>query len=164
MHDAGKIGIKESILSKPGRLTDEEYEHIKQHPTIGEHILRPLLREAPEILQIVRSHHERIDGGGFPDGLVGEAIPFLARIVSVADTFDAMTTARPYRPSPGEDRAYAEFEKCKGTQFDHDVVAAFLSVAASRDFPIETPEKIRHLLPAALTPQPIPQPPSKTHL
>ncbi len=160
LHDAGKIGIKESILLKPARLTEEEYEHIKTHPVIGERILRPLLGDAPAILQVVRSHHERVDGGGFPDGLIGDEIPLLVRIVTVADTFDAMTTGRPYRPGLSAERAFEEFERCKGTQFDPDVVDSFLSAAVSRSFPIKTPEKIKHFLPETLSPQPIPQPPS----
>ena len=147
-------------MLKPSRLTSDEYEHIKLHPVIGEHILAPLLRDAPGILQIVRSHHEQIDGSGFPDGLKGDDIPLLARVVSVADTFDAMTTARPYRPSRSVEEAYAEFERCKGTQFDPDVVVGFLSAAAKRDFPISTPEKMKRLLPDSLSPEPIPKPPT----
>ena len=96
IHDIGKIGVKESILLKPGKLTDEEMAHIKTHPARGFEICAPLKSLEP-CLPIIRSHHERIDGDGYPDGLKGEKIPLLARIAAVADAFDAMTTDRPYR-------------------------------------------------------------------
>jgi response regulator RpfG family c-di-GMP phosphodiesterase len=98
VHDIGKIGVREVVLNKAGPLTDEEYQHIMTHPMVGWRILSPLLGDTPRALNIVRSHHERFDGRGIPDGLMGEAIPLEARIVAVADTFDAMTSIRPYRP------------------------------------------------------------------
>jgi putative nucleotidyltransferase with HDIG domain len=97
LHDIGKIGTRESVLRKPGPLTPEEFVHITEHTVLGERILAPLARANPTVLSIVRSHHERVDGGGFPDHLNGERIPMSARIVAVADAFDAMTTDRSYR-------------------------------------------------------------------
>jgi putative two-component system response regulator len=125
LHDIGKIGTRDSVLQKPGPLTVSEFEEIKKHVTEGEEILQPLRREHPLVLQIVRNHHERMDGSGFPDGLIGDAIPMVARVVAVVDAFDAMTTNRSYRQprSPGE--ALAELVKHSGVQFDTDVVNAF---------------------------------------
>lgn len=109
LHDIGKIGVKESILLKPGKLTDEEMAHIRTHPTRGYDICGPLKSLEP-CLTIIRSHHERMDGQGYPDGLSGEAIPLAARITAVADAFDAMTTDRPYRKGMEIDTALAIFE------------------------------------------------------
>ena len=130
VHDIGKIGVRETILNKPGKLTDAEYEHIMTHPVVGWRILAPLLGDTPVALNIVRSHHERFDGRGVPDGLVGAAIPLEARIAAVADAFDAMTSVRPYRPEgmTVED-AVQEIVRCSGTQFDPDVVAAVVRSA-----------------------------------
>lgn len=125
LHDIGKIGTREDILNKPGPLTPSEFEHIKGHVVLGERILAPALAESPTVLGIVRSHHERLDGGGFPDGLTGQAIPREARIVSVVDAFDAMTTNRAYRPSRTPEEAIEELQRCAGTHFDPDVVVAF---------------------------------------
>ncbi|MBA7665505.1 Cyclic di-GMP phosphodiesterase [subsurface metagenome] len=127
VHDIGKIGIRESVLNKPGSLTEEEYEHIKLHSETGEHILNPIV-EDEEILKAVRHHHERYDGLGYPDGLKGEQIPQLARIIAVADTFDAMTSERPYRKAMSKEAACAEVERCRGTQFDPEAADAFLEV------------------------------------
>lgn len=127
VHDIGKIGVREEVLNKPGKLTDAEYEHIMTHPVVGWRILAPLLADTPAALNIVRSHHERYDGRGIPDRLVGTAIPIEARIAAAADAFDAMTSDRPYRPDGLRlDEAVAEIVRCSGTQFDPDVVAAFL--------------------------------------
>lgn len=125
LHDLGKIGVREEVLHKKGKLTQEEYLHIMEHPAIGARILGPLMKDAPVSLAIVRSHHERIDGRGLPDGLAGDAIPLPVRIVSVADSFDAMTSVRPYRPSLDIARAFQELEVGKGKQFAADVVDAF---------------------------------------
>jgi HD-GYP domain-containing protein (c-di-GMP phosphodiesterase class II) len=125
LHDIGKIGTREDILNKPGPLTPEEFEHIKGHAALGERILAPTLAESPMVLRIVRSHHERMDGGGFPDGLVGTQIPVEARIVAVVDAFDAMTTNRAYRPSRTPADAVDELRRCAQTHFDPEVVDAF---------------------------------------
>jgi putative nucleotidyltransferase with HDIG domain len=126
LHDIGKIGTREAVLNKPSPLTAEEFEHVKLHTVLGERILSPFLAESPTVLQIVRSHHERLDGGGFPDALAGDAIPMEARIVAVVDAFDAMTTNRAYRVSRTPDQAIVELQQCRGTHFDPDVVDAFL--------------------------------------
>jgi putative nucleotidyltransferase with HDIG domain len=126
LHDIGKIGTRDAVLNKPGPLTREEFEEIKKHVVEGEEILEPLRRDHPVVLEIVRSHHERMDGSGFPDRLRGEAIPMAARLVSVVDAFDAMTTNRAYRASRQPADAMEELHRCAGIQFDPDVVAAFL--------------------------------------
>jgi putative nucleotidyltransferase with HDIG domain len=125
LHDIGKIGTPESILRKPGPLTTDEFTSISEHTILGERILAPLVRENPTVLSIVRSHHERVDGGGFPDRLEGSRIPWAARIVAVADAFDAMTTDRSYRASLPPGTALAELVSHAGSHFDADVVAAF---------------------------------------
>ena len=128
VHDIGKIGVREDVLNKPGKLTDAEYEHIMTHPVVGWRILAPLLGETPVALNIVRSHHERYDGRGVPDRLAGEQIPFEARIAAVADSFDAMTSDRPYRPEGMSlDASVAELVRCSGTQFDPQIVAAMVA-------------------------------------
>ena len=125
LHDIGKIGTRDVVLNKPGPLTPDEFEEIKKHVVEGEEILEPLRREHPLVLDIVRSHHERIDGTGFPDRLTGPSIPIVARLVAVADAFDAMTTSRAYRPSRTPGEALDELDRCKGTHFDAPVVSAF---------------------------------------
>jgi putative two-component system response regulator len=125
LHDIGKIGTREAILNKPGPLTMEEFAHVKVHVTLGERILAPFMSESPAVLRIVRSHHERTDGGGFPDGLRAGEIPAEARLVAVVDAFDAMTTNRAYRPSRTPSEAVEELRHCAGMHFDPDVVEAF---------------------------------------
>ena len=125
IHDIGKIGIRESVLDKPGKLTDEEYQHIKSHPELGERILAPIVEDR-EIMDMVRHHHERYDGRGYPDGLEAEQIPAGARIMAVADSYDAMTSDRPYRQAMSAEEACAEIQRCRDSQFDTDVVDAFL--------------------------------------
>ena len=128
VHDIGKIGVREDVLNKPGKLTDAEYEHIMTHPVLGWRILAPLLGETPVALNIVRSHHERYDGHGVPDRLTGDQIPLEARIAAVADSFDAMTSDRPYRPDGMTiEASVAELVRCSGTQFDPAVVAAMVA-------------------------------------
>jgi len=141
LHDVGKIGVSEGILHKAGKLTDVEYRHIMEHPVIGFRILGPLMRDAPGALAIVRSHHERFDGKGLPDGLAGEAISLEARVVAVADAFDAMTSVRPYRPSLAVPIAMKELDENKGIQFDPAVVDAFRRAFPElRTLPIPTPQ------------------------
>ena len=134
VHDIGKIGVREEVLSKAGPLTDEEYEHIMTHPVLGWRILQPLLGENPVALNIVRSHHERFDGRGVPDDFVGDAIPLEARIIAVADAFDAMMSKRPYRNGLTFTEAMAELRRVAGTQFDVKVVDAFFEVARTEAF------------------------------
>jgi putative nucleotidyltransferase with HDIG domain len=151
LHDVGKIGVREKVLLKPVALTDDEYEHLMTHTVIGAHILHPLLKNAPGVLAIVRSHHERVDGKGLPDGLSGQEIPVFARIVSLADSFDAMTSARPYRSAMATKDAVDELMRCRDSQFDPDVIDAFLrSYEDQSRLPIETPAKIRRSLPVRL--------------
>lgn len=124
LHDVGKIGVPDHVLNKPGRLTAEEFALVKRHPEAGARILEPLIDD-PLVIGVVRWHHERWDGKGYPDGLAGEQIPLPARVLAVADTMDAMTSSRAYRNGlPWED-VVAEVYRCSGTQFDPRVVAAF---------------------------------------
>ena len=126
-HDIGKIGVPDSILLKDSKLTDDEYSEIKNHPAIGAHILSNATIFS-DIIPIVKHHHERFDGFGYPGKLKGEEIPYLARITAVADAFDAMTSKRTYRNSLSLDIVKSEIEKCKGTQFDPECADAFLDI------------------------------------
>lgn len=125
LHDLGKVGVPDAILRKNGQLTSEEWVTMRQHPALGAKILEPLAFLGVEA-RGVRHHHERYDGCGYPDGLAGEAIPLPARIIAVADTFDAITTARPYRPLRSSREALADLLRGAGTQFDPVVLDAFL--------------------------------------
>ena len=125
LHDVGKIGIKDSVLNKPGKLTDEEFELIKKHPVLGANIMAPI-RQMKNIIPGLRWHHERWHGGGYPDGLEGGQIPLMARVIAVADTFDAITTNRPYQKTMSFEEGHALInEKLKGTALDERVVEAF---------------------------------------
>lgn len=126
-HDIGKIGIPDSILLKESKLSDEEYSQIKNHPMIGVHMLGDAAIFT-DILPIVKHHHERYDGRGYPSQLVGDDIPYVARIAAVADTFDAMTSKRSYRDSLPIDVVRAEIERCSGTQFDPNIAKIFLDI------------------------------------
>lgn len=126
-HDIGKIGVPDSILLKTSRLTDDEYSEIKNHPSIGAHILSNASL-FQDIIPIVKHHHERYDGFGYPGKLAGEDIPYLARIAAVADSFDAMTSKRTYRDSLPIDIVKQEIEKNKGTQFDPKIADVFLDI------------------------------------
>ena len=140
LHDIGKIGVSEEVLHKRGALSDSEYRHIMEHTVIGARILGPLLSDHGSIIAIVRSHHERLDGKGLPDGLKGDQIPILVRAVSVADAFDAMTSERPYRPSLPVERALTELRDGHNVQFDPDVVEAFVrAYPSAQQLPIATP-------------------------
>jgi putative nucleotidyltransferase with HDIG domain len=127
LHDIGKIGTYDYLLNKPGSLTDEEFELVKRHPAQGAAILSSV-KQLKEIVPLVKHHHERVDGKGYPDGISGNEIPLAARILHVADSFDAIISDRPYRPSPGIDHAKNELKRHVGTQFDPDVVNTFLNV------------------------------------
>ena len=126
-HDIGKIGIPDSILLKESKLSDEEYSQIKNHPTIGAHMLGDAA-VFKDIISIVKHHHERFDGRGYPSQLAGENIPFIARIAAVADTFDAMTSKRTYRDALPLSVVKEEIEKCSGTQFDPKIAKVFLDI------------------------------------
>jgi putative nucleotidyltransferase with HDIG domain len=141
LHDIGKIRVPESILRKPGPLTDEEWEIMRTHPEVGEKILAPI-SSLGDVLPIVRSHHERWDGAGYPDRLVGEEIPLGARIVTICDSYQAMTEARPYRPPLDRRVVLRELESNTGTQFDPDCASALLKVLREREqvVPLHRPE------------------------
>lgn len=126
-HDIGKIGIPDSILLKESKLTDDEYSEIKNHPSIGAHILCNA-SIFQDIIPIVKHHHERFDGKGYPGKLKGEEIPYLARITAVADTFDAMTSKRTYRNALPLDVVKEEIADCSGTQFDPEIAKVFLDI------------------------------------
>jgi len=127
LHDIGKIGIRDDILLKPGRLTPEEFEKIKEHPVIGANIVKQLGQWDRE-MEVIRCHHERYDGAGYPDGLKGEGIPFLGRILAVADVYDAVASDRAYRKKMEEKKILKIINEGAGTQFDAAVVKAFLKV------------------------------------
>lgn len=125
LHDIGKISTYDVILEKPIKLTDEEFALIRMHPVRGEEILKPI-KQFSDLLPIVRHHHERLDGRGYPDGLSNGQIPFLSKIIAIADSFDSMTSDRPYRPAKPREHAISELKRCSGTQFEPQVVEAFL--------------------------------------
>ena len=159
LHDIGKIGVREEVLGKPGPLTEEEYRHIMEHTVIGARILEPLLRHAPEVLAVVRSHHERMDGTGLPDGLLGDEIPLHARVVAVADGFDAMTSARPYRPPRSVEQALDELRRGAGAQWDGGIVDGFLAACREMDhLPIPTPAIVHRRVPSRIAAGAIRQP------
>lgn len=126
-HDIGKIGIPDKILLKTDKLTDDEYSEIKNHPAIGAHILGDATT-FKDIIPIVKHHHEKFDGKGYPSGLKGEEIPYLARIAAIADTFDAMTSRRSYREALDLQYVKDEIKRCEGTQFDPQLAEVFLDI------------------------------------
>jgi response regulator RpfG family c-di-GMP phosphodiesterase/signal transduction histidine kinase len=130
LHDVGKIAVPENILHKPGKLTDQEFALIKEHPARGESILKPVI-ELKEIARVVRAHHEHYDGSGYPDGLKGREIPLGSRIMAVADAYDSITSERPYRKAAAHRYAVKEIIRCSGVQFDPEVVEHFLEVSNS---------------------------------
>ena len=136
LHDIGKFGIPEEILNKPGSLTDAEDRLIREHPVIGERILTPILRNR-DALAAIRGHHERIDGNGYPDGLAGDQIPYLARIITVADCYDAMTSSRSYRAAMPPEQALDFLREGAGTQFEAELVTVFLKVVVGRTVSVE---------------------------
>jgi len=127
VHDVGKIGVPEAVLQKSGRLTDGEFEQIKRHPVIGYEILNDIAR-LTDMLPGVLYHHERWDGKGYPHGLSGADIPLIGRVLAVADTFDAMSSTRSYRPSIGRAKVLEEIRQCAGTQFDPELAEIFLQI------------------------------------
>lgn len=126
VHDVGKVSVPDHILNKPGRLTEEEFAVIKQHPDIGANILEEVIG-LEQVAEIVRHHHERYDGQGYVQGLRGESIPLFSRMLALCDTFDAMTTARCYREKPlSTNEALTEIARCAGTQFDPEICQSFI--------------------------------------
>ncbi len=140
LHDIGKIGVPEEILCKQGRLSDEEYRKVKHHSELGYQILKPI-EQLKDSLPAIRHHHERFDGKGYPQGLQGRAIPFYARIIAVADTFDAMTSDRSYRRRLSDDKALTEIFHVSGAQLDPEIVDVFAETYLK-----EKEKEIRHLL------------------
>lgn len=129
LHDIGKVGISDKIINKPSRLTDEEFDIIKTHPVIGADIVRNI-HGTEQVVEIVRHHHEKYDGSGYPDGLAGDEISLLTRILTVADSYDAMCSSRAYRKDFSTEEVLAEFERCAGTHFDPEVAAVFRTMVA----------------------------------
>jgi len=125
LHDLGKIGVMESILNKPGKLTQEEFAEVVKHPEVGTRILSPI-PDFQKILPAILRHHERFDGRGYPGRIAGAEIPLESRIMAITDTYDAMTSTRAYRPALPEEVATAEILRCSGTQFDPEIVSVFL--------------------------------------
>ena len=140
LHDVGKIAIPEAILCKPGKLTDDEFGVMKTHPTNSEKLISSI-KKLHEISPGAKHHHERWDGNGYPDRLKGEDIPFAARIIAIADTYDAMTSTRSYRKALDHEVAIQEISKCAGTQFDPKLAEMFISIEkeikAAKDNPEE---------------------------
>ncbi len=143
LHDIGKIGVKDGILLKPGPLNEAEQSDIRQHPIIGDNILKPL-KFFPKEREIIRYHHERYDGRGYPEGLAGEQIPILARILAMADAYDAMTSSRPYRKAMTHEQSVTEIKRCAHSQFDKKIVQAFLQTPVGRG------EDLKKTVPGAL--------------
>jgi putative nucleotidyltransferase with HDIG domain len=127
LHDIGKLGLDRAILDKPGALNEDELEAIRTHPELGARMLQDV-RSLRSVQKCVLHHHERWDGGGYPHGLGGDAIPLEARILAVADAYDAMTSRRPYRDPRTREEALAEVERCAGSQFDPQIARAFLTL------------------------------------
>ena len=140
LHDVGKIGIPDSIINKKGKLTPEEYEVIKSHPVIGDQILSKMNKNA-YLSDAARHHHERYDGAGYPDGLKGQEIPEMARIISVADSYDAMTSNRSYRSALSQEEVRQEFIRCSGTQFDPEFARIMLQlIDRDKEYTMREPE------------------------
>jgi HD-GYP domain-containing protein (c-di-GMP phosphodiesterase class II) len=127
LHDVGKIGVPEGVLTKPGRLTDAEFDAIKKHPAIGAQILGNI-KQLQDIIPGVLYHHERWDGRGYPNQLAGEDIPLMGRIICVADSFDAMSSTRTYRPALPLETVLAEIQRCAGQQFDAALAKVFVAL------------------------------------
>ena len=154
LHDLGKIGVREAVLNKPGKLTEEEFADIICHPETAVRILEPIPFFRP-LLSAILHHHERFDGKGYPSRLVGKNIPLASRIMTIADTFDAMTSTRAYRKALPVADAIAEIRRCSGTQFDPDIVPAFLACQSKIVIPddVSLPDGFEEAIPASCRPQ-----------
>jgi HD-GYP domain-containing protein (c-di-GMP phosphodiesterase class II) len=152
VHDVGKLAVPAGVLRKRGPLTDDEVEQIRKHPAAGARILR-LIRPLRRAVGGVLYHHERWDGRGYPTGRAGHAIPDEARVLAVADAYDAMTSDRPYRPALPPEEAVEELERCAGTQFDPEVVRAFVEAWAAGEAPAKAPTRPRASLALAGSPR-----------
>jgi putative nucleotidyltransferase with HDIG domain len=127
LHDVGKIATSDAVLNKPGTLTRDEYEEVKKHSHRGAELLQPI-KQLKNVIPVIRHHHERYDGNGYPDGLSTENIPLWARVLSVADAYDSMTVDRPYRKRFDQETALEELVRCSGSQFDPEVVLTFIGL------------------------------------
>jgi response regulator RpfG family c-di-GMP phosphodiesterase len=154
LHDLGKIGVREAVLNKPGKLTEEEFEEIVRHPETAVRILDPIPFFRP-LLPAILHHHERFDGKGYPARLAARTIPLASRIMTIADTFDAMTSTRAYRKALPVADAIAEIRRCSGTQFDPDIVPAFLACQSKIVIPgdVSLPEGFEEAIPVEFRPQ-----------
>ena len=154
LHDLGKIGVREAVLNKPGRLTGKEFEEIVRHPETAVRILEPIPFFLP-LLPAIMHHHERFDGKGYPSRLAGRDIPLASRIMTIADTFDAMTSTRAYRKALPVSVAIDEVRRCSGTQFDPEIVPAFLACQSKIVIPgdVSLPEGFDEPFPASFRPQ-----------
>ncbi len=135
LHDVGKIGVKDGVLNKNGPPTDDEWEMIKRHPIVGYEVLMPVRLFSPEHLQLVRSHHERVDGSGYPDGAKGDQISIITRVLSVADAYDAMSSNRAYRDALSTQKIVDQIKKSSGTQFDPKVARVFIEMLEKGELP-----------------------------
>ena len=142
LHDVGKIGVRDDVLGKPGRLTEEEFAHIKKHPVVSYEVLKPIHRLA-HVLKGVRHHHEAWDGSGYPDGLTGEEIPLEARIIQTADVFDALTSSRSYRSAYSVEKALSIMQESAGTRHDPNLVQLFVQVVQRAR--VESPDLFEHI-------------------
>ena len=148
MHDIGKINIAKEILNKKMPLNKDEWETLKQHSANGVEIIKPV-DSLKEVAPLIMHHHERYNGGGYPDNLKGEAIPYLARVLTVADSFDAMTSNRPYNKRRTYNEAVEELRKCSGTQFDPQIIQAFIEVIQDSKFNFDDIASIHDICAAA---------------
>jgi HD-GYP domain-containing protein (c-di-GMP phosphodiesterase class II) len=144
LHDVGKLGVPTTVLQKSGKLTDDEFDAIKLHPTRGHDIVREI-RFLDEALDGIYHHHERMDGRGYPSGLKGDQIPEFARVISVADAFDSMTSTRSYRSARSVEEALLELENCKHTQFDPGMVDALVAAVGRDGWVAATPPSTEEL-------------------
>jgi HD-GYP domain-containing protein (c-di-GMP phosphodiesterase class II) len=142
VHDIGKIGVPEAVLTKPGKLSEAEFAWIRRHPEIGHRILKDIPR-LRDILPGVLYHHERFDGRGYPEGIAGDDIPLVARLIALADAFDAMSSTRTYRPTLSRDETIQEILDCAGTQFDPELAPVFVKIDFSEFDRLFAEHKVR---------------------